>query len=185
MSGTPNGIDQYLQLVAKVDAFVARVTARHGDHMRCGSGCHDCCHVRFSVTGVEAEVIREAVATLPAAVRARLAAHARTDDPHRCAALEDDGSCAIYAARPLVCRSHGVPIRQRPPQGAATLDACFRNFTERGPAAVEADCVLDQTTLSTLLYAIDSAHAAQTGSTVGARFAVAELVDQEPASGPT
>ena len=57
--------------------------------------------------------------------------------------------------------------------------------TERGPAAVEADCVLDQTTLSTLLYAIDSAHAAQTGSTVGARFAVAELVDQEPASGPT
>jgi uncharacterized protein len=126
------------ELVDKVDAFFARVQTRHGDDMRCGSGCSDCCHVRLSVTHVEADVIRRHVADHPLVPNARL---------DRCAALAEDGRCQIYPARPLVCRSHGAPIRL-----AGGVESCFRNFQHTEP---DPDCVVDQTTLSALLLAVD------------------------------
>jgi hypothetical protein len=35
------------------------------------------------------------------------------------------------------------------------VTACERNFTARGPAAADPDCILDQETLSALVLAID------------------------------
>ncbi|MEO7735033.1 MAG: YkgJ family cysteine cluster protein [Kofleriaceae bacterium] len=138
------------ELTHKVDAFFARVEARHGTDMQCQTGCSDCCHVRLTITQVEAAAIRSEVAAWPPAQRAVLA-HTGPDD--RCAALDGVGRCKIYNARPLVCRSHGVPIRLR--RGALpVVEACHHNFRRTTP---EADCVLDQTTLSATLFAIDAA----------------------------
>lgn len=145
--------DRYHLLTAKVDGFFARVEARHGDQMQCGSGCADCCHTRLTVTAVEAAAIEDHVAAMAPAARAELAALAeRPVDPAtiRCAALGDDDRCRIYAARPIVCRSHGAPIKL-----GASVTACHRNFTARGPAAADPDCVLDQTTLSALVLAVN------------------------------
>ena len=149
--------DRYHLLTAKVDGFVARVAARHGDQMQCGSGCADCCHTRLTVTAVEAAAIEDHVAAMAPAARAELvelAARPVADagDPARirCAALGDDDRCRIYAARPIVCRSHGAPIKL-----GASVTACHRNFTARGPAAADPDCVLDQTTLSALVLAVN------------------------------
>ncbi len=147
---------RYRELCAKVDAFFARAFARHAADMRCRAGCFACCLTEPSVTAVEAAFVRE---TIPAEKRARLAARPRR--PGRCVALEDDGRCAIYAARPIVCRSHGLAIRMGP-----DVRSCHLNFTARGPAAADAGCILDQTTLSTLLAAVDAAHAAETGRDV-------------------
>ena len=136
------------ELHAKVDAFFARVEARHGDDMRCHTGCSDCCHVRLTVTSVEAAAIRAEVAGWPEAARRALAEVGPAD---RCAALDGAGRCRIYAARPIVCRSHGAPVRMR--RGALpVVEVCPRNFTRTEPAA---DCVLDQTTLSALVLAVD------------------------------
>ena len=68
----------------------------------------------------------------------------------RCAALAADGRCLIYAVRPVVCRSHGAPIRLRE-NSLPVVQACRENFTARGPAAADADCILDQTTLSAMV----------------------------------
>jgi len=137
------------ELTAKVDAFFARVAERHGDDMQCATGCSDCCHVRLSITGVEAAAIRALVASWPAAQRAELADQGPAD---RCAAL-DPGTerCRIYAARPLVCRSHGVPIRLTR-QSLPVIEACHRNFRH---SEADADCVLDQSTLSAMLLAVN------------------------------
>lgn len=119
--------------------------------MQCGSGCADCCHTRLTITEVEARAIRELLATWPADRRAALAARAARATDDRCAALDDDERCAIYAARPVVCRSHGAPIRMR--EGSLpVIHSCFRNFTRNTP---DADCILDQTTLSALVLAVD------------------------------
>jgi hypothetical protein len=142
------------ELAAKIDAFFERVTARHGPDMQCHTGCSDCCHVRLTVTGVEAAAIRAVVAGWPDAGRARLRAVIAEAPADRCAALDASGRCAIYAARPVVCRSHGVPIRIRE-RSLPVVQACHRNFAARGPAGVDADCVLDQTTLSALTLAVD------------------------------
>jgi hypothetical protein len=169
--------DRYRQLCAKVDHFFARVTERHGTEMHCGAGCDGCCRTRLSVTAVEAEEIRDAVARLSPEARLRAAARAALDSPDRCAALEPDGRCAVYAARPLVCRSHGLPIRMVNARGLPVVDACVLNFTQRGPAEADADCILDQTTLSLTLGAIARAHAAEVGGDAAERIPVARLLD--------
>jgi Fe-S-cluster containining protein len=146
------------ELTRKVDAFFARVSERHGTDMQCQTGCSDCCHVRLTITGVEAAAIRAHVAGWPRDRRRDLAAGGAEVLPRgttRCAALDPAGRCKIYDARPLVCRSHGVPIRLR--QGALpVVQACHRNFTHTAP---DPDCVLDQATLSATLYAVDATEA--------------------------
>ena len=155
------------ELTEKIDAFFTRVVGRHGTDMQCSTGCSDCCHVRLTITLVEAAAIRAHVATWPSARRRNLAntgpgdprgepaggsAPAGTD---RCAALDPAGRCKIYEARPLVCRSHGVPIRMRQ-GGLPVVQACHRNFTHTKP---DPDCILDQATLSATLLAVDLAEA--------------------------
>ncbi|HLU68284.1 MAG TPA: YkgJ family cysteine cluster protein [Kofleriaceae bacterium] len=194
---------RYAELVARVDAFFARAAARHGADMQCRAGCTACCRAGLTVTGVEAAAIEEEVGRLPEDTRRRLArrlaaASTAAAAPHReaasgqgpptggaapgpapaCVALEPDGRCAIYPARPIVCRSHGLPLRfGRGPGGLPVVDACSLNFTgPGGPAAADSDCILDQETLSTILLAIDAEHARAAGRTPGERSPLEALL---------
>jgi len=139
------------EVQAKVDAFFARVSARHGDDMQCASGCSDCCHVRLTVTQIEADAIESELATWTGERRAQLVANAAAAPPDRCAALDPAGRCLIYAARPITCRSHGAPIRMRQ-DSLPVVQSCFRNFTH---TTADPDCVIDQETLSALTLAVD------------------------------
>ena len=97
-------------LVAKVDAFEAAVRTRRASSMACRAGCSACCHAELAVCDVEAALVREGLAALDAEARARLGARVERHDG-RCVLLEADGRCAIYEARPLVCRTQGLPLR--------------------------------------------------------------------------
>ena len=163
---------RYRELCGKVDAFFARVKARHGDQMQCAAGCDGCCRAGLTVTAVEAAEIRDALAGLTEEERRRATGGARG----RCAALEADGRCAIYPARPLVCRSHGLPVLMASERGLPVVTSCELNFTGAGPAAADGDCILDQATLSLTLGAIARAHAVETGGDPAERVAIADLV---------
>lgn len=152
------------ELHAKVDGFFTRVEARHGGDMLCATGCSDCCHVQLTITTVEAAAIRALVESWPPDRRATLA-----ETGAHCAALDAHGRCKIYDARPIVCRSHGAPIRMRR-ESLPVIESCFRNFTQTEP---DADCVLDQQTLSALTLAVDR----DAGGT-GERVALAALVNE-------
>ncbi|WP_437637275.1 YkgJ family cysteine cluster protein [Sorangium sp. So ce854] len=169
------------ELFAKVDVFFARASARHGARMACHTGCSDCCRRRFSVTSIEADALREAVAALPEADRSALAARALAGDPGVCPALDGEGRCAVYTARPLICRTHGLPIRFAPPGGRAlpVVDACPKNFVGEDLPSIEASSILDQTTLSTVLAALDMAHADASGRPRGARVAITAVLSGE------
>ena len=110
MTADRDPADRHLdELWSKVDAVTERVAERYPGALACAPGCSDCCRRELSVTSVEAARIAVVVRDLPPPARALLAARSRSGEP--CVALEADGRCAIYAARPLVCRSHGVPLR--------------------------------------------------------------------------
>ena len=147
-------MSRYPELAAKVDAFFARAFKRHGDDMRCNSGCSHCCHVRLSVTSVEAQAIRDEVLRWDPIQRDALVANAAAAPPDRCAALDPNGRCLVYAVRPIVCRSHGAPIRLRE-NSLPVVTSCHENFKTHGPAAADPDCILDQETLSALTLAVD------------------------------
>ena len=149
------------ELHAKVDGFFTRVEARHDGDMQCPPGCCDCCHVQLTITTVEPAAIPALVESWPPDRRATLA-----ETGAHCAALDAHGRCKIYDARPIVCRSHGAPIRMRR-ESLPVIESCFRNFTQTEP---DADCVLDQQTLSALTLAVDR----DAGGT-GERVALAAL----------
>ena len=125
-----------VQLRRRVDDHFAAAVQRSPGAFACREGCDACCHRRFSVFGVEAAALREALTALAAAdppLRARIRAQA--DDPAaqgRCALLVD-GRCSVYAARPLICRSHGLPIAVEDESGRVRVDACPLNFREGPP----------------------------------------------------
>jgi hypothetical protein len=174
--------DHLAPLWAKIDAFTARVAARYPGELACRAGCDDCCKRALTVTAIEAAAVSAAVRGADAAVRARLAERAQHPLPSRCVALEDDGRCAVYGARPVVCRSHGLALRFEEPtadparRSLPIIDACHKNFTSRAPATLDPDCILDQTTLSTLVAALDAARSDAHGTERGQRTALADVI---------
>jgi hypothetical protein len=167
------------QLWAKIDAFGARVAERYPGALACGPGCSDCCKRELTVTAIEADRIARLVAELSPEARAALAE--RASGAPACVALDPDGRCAIYAARPVVCRSHGVPLRftEDAPDGRRALpvlDVCPRNFVGQDLAGVDPGCVLDQQTLSVLLGTMDALHAKQHDLPAGERLSLRDVI---------
>jgi Fe-S-cluster containining protein len=118
-----------VQLRRRVDDHFAAAVARTPAAFRCAPGCASCCVGGLGVFEVEAAPIRDALARLDPALRARLGRQA--DDPaHDACALLVDGRCAVYAERPLICRSHGLPVV---PDAGAAPSHCPLNFTADPP----------------------------------------------------
>ncbi len=170
-------------LAARVDAHAERVAHAYPHDLACQRGCHDCCAPGLTVARIEADAVSAYLGALPLRERHVLGGSlARRHD--RCAALLQDGGCALYPARPLVCRSHGVPIRLEPdePSALGGVEACSLNFTRARAAgslgSLPPEHVLDQRTLSTILGALDAAHADERGAARGERVPLAELVGE-------
>jgi Fe-S-cluster containining protein len=174
----PAVLHRYRELTAKVDAFFFRVWERHRAAMACAPGCSECCHQRLTITGVEAAFIEEGLTAMSPEELEGVRRRAAETSADECAALGSDGRCTIYGLRPLVCRSHGAPIRVRDPETALpVINACHLNFTgDDELAALPAEDIFDQTTISTVLGALDAAHADAEGRPRGKRFDLAALL---------
>ena len=91
------------ELHEDVDVRAAALAARHRAKMACARGCSGCCVDELTVFEVEAERIRRGAAAL--------LADTEPHPPGRCAFLGAEGECRIYAVRPYVCRTQGLPLR--------------------------------------------------------------------------
>lgn len=103
MSERAPTLDPVERLLARVDAEAGAIAEQLGSRLRCRRGCHDCCSDGLSVGPAEAGRIRRAVG---GALRG-----ATPHPPGACAFLTHDGACRIYAQRPYVCRTQGLPLR--------------------------------------------------------------------------
>lgn len=115
---------------AGVDASVAEAVAAArmaGRALACGPGCDTCCRQPIPVTPLEFLLLRAHMRVrLDAATRARLEAQheaqlAAEPEPLRrpCPFLLD-GSCSVYAVRPLACRRYLVLDRACAPGEVCT-----------------------------------------------------------------
>jgi Fe-S-cluster containining protein len=120
-----------------VDRRARAIAARHGARLQCRRGCADCCVDDLTVHPIEAERIRRAHPTL-----------LRDGEPHpsgACAFLSAGRECRVYADRPYVCRTQGLPLRWLEEDEAGEVrerrDICPLN--EAGPplaTLAESDC---------------------------------------------
>jgi Fe-S-cluster containining protein len=90
-------------LHADVDRATRRLHVLHAARLQCREGCSSCCVDDLTVFEVEAAQVRRHHEELLA-----------TGAPHAegaCAFLDERGACRIYADRPYVCRTQGLPLR--------------------------------------------------------------------------
>jgi Fe-S-cluster containining protein len=105
-AGKGRAVEAQHDLVAlhdEVDRETRALAVVHADRIQCRRGCHACCVDELTVTQIEAERIRRAHSDLLA-----------TGTPNpvgACAFLDREGACRVYAERPLVCRSQGLPLQ--------------------------------------------------------------------------
>jgi hypothetical protein len=182
--------EEYRAVVAKVTGFCTDVEARRRSAFACARGCSACCEAFLTVSPVEAEALRRAIAQLaPAAQKAvaagglrELAREERGEPGARCALLGADGTCATYEARPLVCRTQGhallyppdfVPeasVRRKTAKGDITH--CPLNYTAEPPGVSD---VLDAGLVDKLLAVVNVRFAQTLGTAHDSRVAIAEL----------
>lgn len=93
--------DQYRHLRDRVDHLSADLTQLHGPRLVCRPGCAGCC-VNLTVFPVEYAAILQDLQV--AGVKSL-----QLDPAAACAFLKDN-LCQIYQYRPIICRTHGLPI---------------------------------------------------------------------------
>lgn len=112
-------------LFVAIDQAFEAVRQAHPEAIICGKGCADCCQAVFDVSLVEAVNLQVHVQRLAPAVREEIAVAAQEArqaweqimaaelDPAvariRCPLLDGQGLCLCYEARPVNCRTYGIP----------------------------------------------------------------------------
>jgi uncharacterized protein len=131
----------YEQLIRQIDALTNTLSAHYAKHLICHAGCSGCCQHHLSVFPVEAAHVKAAIVALPDELRARIEQQARAvnereaqDQPVACPLLVEE-RCSIYEARPLICRTQGLPLLLEAEDGGQEVDFCPLNFT--APDAVD------------------------------------------------
>ncbi|MEN8134707.1 MAG: YkgJ family cysteine cluster protein [Thermodesulfobacteriota bacterium] len=119
--------EELISLFTAIDQAFVEVQSQFPEAVKCGRGCDDCCRAVFDVSLVEAVALASVMGSLAedvrelALIRAAEAAAAwdkldtgdSTDDLAkgriRCPLLGEDGLCICYDARPVNCRTYGIP----------------------------------------------------------------------------
>lgn len=117
-------LQEYLDLVSRVDGEVKKVAELHGPRLHCKPGCCRCCTIS-SVLPLEAALLRQAVGGLDGWVKKVMQGQGGDSS---CPLLVDS-LCAVYPSRPLICRTHGLPIAYVDyERQAIEVSACPLNF---------------------------------------------------------
>jgi len=112
-------------LFAAIDQAFEAVRQEHPEAIACGKGCADCCHAVFDVSLVEAVNLLVHFQKLDHTMREQITVAAQEArqgweqimesrlDPavarSRCPLLNAQGQCLCYEARPVNCRTYGIP----------------------------------------------------------------------------
>ncbi len=148
-----NLLENYYQMVERVDALCRDIQEMLSGQITCSEGCSSCC-TAITLFPVEAAALNAALEALPVeeqeAIRHHVAAHAGGE---RCPLLEDH-RCLLYDARPIICRTHGLPIIYTE-GNERKVDCCPLNLSE-AEQPVSGCAIIDIDRLNTLLVAVNA-----------------------------
>ncbi|HOK95791.1 MAG TPA: YkgJ family cysteine cluster protein [Anaerohalosphaeraceae bacterium] len=118
-------VEQYIELRTQVDQITAKLALIHSARMACRKGCCQCC-MDLSVWPVEFYSIVEEM-------KAAGWPRPQLSEDKQCCFLDEQGACQIYPFRPLICRTHGLPLvywhDETDPAGWGVM-FCKKNFKD-------------------------------------------------------
>lgn len=115
--------EQYLLLRNKIDSLSKKLEVKHSKYMKCKAGCDMCC-MDYSVFPLEFHSILKDLESYDS--KPQINKNGLEED---CIFLNKH-KCAIYKSRPIICRTHGLPLLFMNDGGNWELSACELNFTE-------------------------------------------------------
>jgi Fe-S-cluster containining protein len=145
-------LENYFRLIDKVDELSRRIEDRFRDSISCVRGCDACCR-HLTLFPVEGAALALALKELDPDSADHIRSRARGALPDGPCPLLKDGACLLYRARPLICRTHGLPLLTAS-EGKKRIDFCPENF--RGLDSLPGDAVIDLDLLNSALAAINS-----------------------------
>ena len=175
----PADLSGYRAFIDRVDQFCHNISSTYASEITCKAGCSSCC-LHISLFPIEAAVVAEALAKLPIEMLQLLASRIDRSGNEPCPLLVAD-HCVVYQARPLICRTHGLPLLIES-DGVKRVTFCEDNF--QGVAALPGSAVLNLETLNSTLAALNSSYAADTRQTADpcARVTIAAIIKSVIAS---
>jgi len=117
-------IEKYRALRRKVDSVSSSLSHTHSAHLECKKGCDLCC-MDYSILPVEFYSILEELKNRGFKEKNLQLNKKNNED---CIFLKDH-ACTIYESRPLICRTHGLPLLYTNNDGEWELSTCELNFT--------------------------------------------------------
>lgn len=117
-----NPFEKYKEIRNAIDKQVATLEKIHHKQLMCRKGCDLCC-TDYSIFPVEFYAIQKALQN-----EKKAADKIDTIPAESCAFLINH-TCAIYNERPVICRTHGLPLLFANDDGEFELSACELNFT--------------------------------------------------------
>lgn len=118
-------IKEYRSLRNEIDSEAKILEKEHSHHMKCKAGCDLCC-MDYGILPVEFFSILD---ELKSDNFQKESLKETPKDKSSCVFLQNH-ICAIYKSRPVICRTHGLPLLFTNEDGEWQLSACELNFTK-------------------------------------------------------
>lgn len=149
-------LESYFSLRRRIDRFCASVVARYSDEIRCRRGCVECCQAGLTLTPVEAVSLGQFLGISHDRILLQAGQHPLNIEG-RCVFLGESGECRVYEGRPIVCRTHGLPLEYPDEPDVVT---CRYNFCLHPP---HTSAILNMENVDTALFAVNLEFCRKTG----------------------
>lgn len=166
MATVEDAIARYEELCHWCESWQQKNFLFYGDYITCKKGCSQCCALS-TVNALEAAVISRFI-------RANNTLFS-TAPPDRCPLLSND-LCPVYPVRPVICRSHGLPVISSRLTNNK-IDYCPKNFTDFPPENLKNEHIINIDQLTENLVRLNLAFCILLGSKelASQRFPLSEL----------
>lgn len=164
----------YLSLLQRVDQLCGKIVENFPEQITCKAGCSVCCR-HLALFPVETANLVNAVDSLPQEIKSLLAGRIQWPAHGSCPLLLDD-RCTVYCNRPVICRTHGLPLLAEV-DGHRTVDCCPENF--RFAESLPGSAVINLETLNSALVAINALFVASNADVRfkgKERFTIADII---------
>ncbi|MFW7380868.1 MAG: YkgJ family cysteine cluster protein [Oligoflexus sp.] len=174
-------MSQRLQaLQAKVDEKFKEIQDKYAEQMHCNRGCFQCCRAGLSVSKVEQQAISSFLLSHPERdVLVKGLAENPAHGKEFCPFLTYEGACSIYEVRPVICRSHGAPIKFKDGSSSFKRDVCTLNFQALPVDDIDENSVINIELLNTLLALINQTDCATDEATQRYPLSYHGIIDGE------
>ena len=172
-------IQNYYALRNTIDNAAATVAKEHQPHMQCRKGCDLCC-MAIRVFPVEFYAIMSEQEEFMGKVELP-----KSENEFTCQFLVNH-ECSIYRSRPIICRTHGLPLLYMNSEGTAwELSHCELNFNEKPVEDFHTENTLVMDTFNSRLFQINQTFVSENehlGYSKTDRIPLAELLNQHEIS---